>query len=72
MIAMTRKRAAIVLVSAFDAEQAHIMGFEPYASAQEALSRTLVRYSRPVRMAIMPLGGSVLPLVQTEAAVVST
>jgi nickel-dependent lactate racemase len=70
-IALVRKRADISLVSAFSARQASVMGFQPFVSIQQALDTALGRFPRPVRIAIMPLGGSVLPQVRLMTAAIS-
>jgi nickel-dependent lactate racemase len=66
-IALARKRARISLVSRFSDDQARTMGFEPYASVRDALAAAALLYGNRMRMAVMPLGGSVLPQVQARA-----
>jgi nickel-dependent lactate racemase len=70
-IALARKRADISLVSAFSAQQASLMGFQPFGSIQQALDAALGRFPRPVHIAVMPLGGSVLPQVRPMTAATS-
>ncbi len=67
-IALARKRATLALVSNFSSEQTRTMGFEPYASMQDALAAAAQRYGKRMKMAVMPLGGSVLPQVRARAA----
>ncbi len=66
-IAMARKQARVVMVSALPPEQVKQMGFMPYASPTEALKDALAATGGRARVAIMPLGGSVLPAVARPA-----
>ena len=64
-IALAQKRATLALVSSLPAEQCRAMGFVPYASPAEALGAALAGRPAPARVALMPRGGSVLPVVDT-------
>jgi nickel-dependent lactate racemase len=62
-VAMAMKQAAIYLVSALPADDAHAMGFHPYGSLDEALRSALARVGHAPKIVVMPEGGSVLPAV---------
>jgi lactate racemase len=68
-IALARKRATIALISSFSDQQARSMGFEPHATVNDALIAATRRYGDGMKLAVMPLGGSVLPRVHLPADV---
>jgi len=64
-VALAQKRASIALVSSLPADRCRAMGLVPYASPVEALADALARTPAPARVALMPQGGSALPVVNS-------
>jgi nickel-dependent lactate racemase len=65
-IALVAKKARLFLVSDWDPELARRVGFEPFATVQDAVDGAMVELGTKAKVLVMPFGGSTLPLVQKE------
>ncbi len=65
-IGMAMKRASIYLVSALPADFAQTMGFYPFDSLDKALQTALSQAGKGATVAVLPEGGSVLPIVESQ------
>ena len=63
-ISLVAKKASIFFVSDWTAELARKIGFEPFATVQEAVDEARIRLGEQAQVLVMPFGGSTLPLVQ--------
>jgi nickel-dependent lactate racemase len=66
-VALAMQQAELYLVSALDPGLARSIGFVPYASLDEAVRSALAHVGNGATVAVMPEGGSVLPVVAQTA-----
>ena len=68
-IARIRKRAAIYIVSSLPPEACREAGFQPFATADEALAAAFARSEAGAPVIVIPHGNATLPLVGEEGGI---